>query len=165
MNIRAKLSLFFKQHWFSIALAIGILWLPVPVPEISPIDRYIRIEASTYQFTPEEIQVNPGDRITIEFTSSDVVHGLSIEGYSLELIGEAGRTVRATFIADRPGVFRIRCTVPCGNLHPFMLGKLRVGPNIFLIRSTALGLLVIVIAMKSHPTFSKQPQNTVLWPG
>lgn len=144
----STLKSYITQYWFSILLATGILWLSLPLPEKPPQERHIRIEASAYQFTPEEIHVNAGDRITIELVATDVIHGLSLDGYSLVMRAEPGQTAQATFTADRSGVFRFRCAVPCGNLHPFMIGKLRVGFDTFLIRGVALGLLGIGIALK-----------------
>ncbi|MFN7035945.1 MAG: cupredoxin domain-containing protein [Bellilinea sp.] len=148
---------FIRKNWFSIVLATGIFWLPLPFPEKPPQERHIRIEASAYRFIPEEIFVNAGDQITIELVSTDVIHGLSLDGYSLVMRAEPGQTAKATFTADRSGVFRFRCAVPCGNLHPFMIGKLRVGDDIFLIRGIALGLLGIGVAMRIPSTFSKKP--------
>lgn len=156
------LKSFITQNWFSILLAAGILWLPLPLPEKPSQERHIRIEASAYQFTPEEIHVNTGDRITIELVSTDVIHGLSLDGYSLVMRAEPGQTAQATFTADRSGVFRFRCAVPCGNLHPFMIGKLHVGSDIFLIRGMALGLLGIGVAMRIPSTSFRRPDKGTL---
>jgi len=79
----------------------------------------------------------------------DVVHGLSLDGYDFELKADPGQTVSATFVADKAGVFRFRCSVACGNLHPFMIGKLQIGPNQLIIRGIALLILSIVTAFYS----------------
>jgi hypothetical protein len=52
-------------------------------------------------------------------------------------------------VAEKTGVFRFRCSVACGNLHPFMIGKLQIGPNQLLIRGIALLILSIVAAFYS----------------
>ncbi len=156
------LKSFITQNWFSILLAAGILWLPLPLPEKPPQERHIRIEASAYQFTPEEIHVNTGDRITIELVSTDVIHGLSLDGYSLVMRAEPGQTAQATFTANSSGVLRFRCATHCGNLHPFMIGKLRVGSDIFLIRGVALGLLGIGVAMRISSTSFRRPDKGTL---
>ena len=90
--------------------------------------RTVRVEAKDFAFTPAAIEVNRGDRVTIELASADVVHGFHIEGYGIDLTADPGQTASVSFVADRPGTFRIRCSVPCGQLHPFMAGRLRVGP-------------------------------------
>ena len=109
-------------------------------------DRHIRIEASMFQFTPAEMQINPGDRVTVELVSTDVVHGFSLDGYNFELKADPGQTATGTFVADQAGVFRFRCSVPCGNLHPFMIGKLQVGPNLLVRARDCLGLLGVIAA-------------------
>jgi heme/copper-type cytochrome/quinol oxidase subunit 2 len=137
--------------WASIfsAAALLILFFPVPFASAVPTQRTIRIEASTFQYIPGELQVNPGDQVTIELVSTDVVHGLSLDGYNFNLTAEPGQTVKGTFIANKTGVFRFRCSIPCGNLHPFMIGELKVGPNLLFWRAIALGLLVVGVVLGS----------------
>ncbi len=91
--------------------------------------RVVRVEAGQYRFDPGVVHVRRGDEVTIELVATDVVHGLYLDGYGLTLTAEPGQTARATFVADRPGTFRFRCSVSCGAMHPFMIGKLRVGAN------------------------------------
>ncbi len=130
-------------------LALLTIFVPLPLHTLAPIDRHIRIEASMFQFTPGEIQINPGDRVTIELVSKDVVHGFSLDGYNFDLKADPGQTATGIFVANQAGVFRFRCSVACGNLHPFMIGKLQVGPNLLLIRGIAFGLLAIAAALLS----------------
>jgi heme/copper-type cytochrome/quinol oxidase subunit 2 len=136
-----------KQKVFMMIFLIAALLIaftPLPV-QAQPVERKIRIEAGDYAFSPAVIHANPGDRVTIELVSKDVVHGLSIDGYSdINLQSEPGKTARATFIAERAGTFKIRCSVACGNLHPFMTGKISIGPNLLLYRAVGLALLVLV---------------------
>lgn len=130
-------------------LALTILIAPLPQPSHAPQDRMIRIEASSFQFAPSEIQINPGDRVTVELVSTDVVHGFSLDGYDFNLTADPGQTATGMFTADKAGVFRFRCSVACGNLHPFMIGKLRVGLNLLFLRGIVLGLLSISAAIIS----------------
>ncbi|HEX7432150.1 MAG TPA: hypothetical protein VF326_00710, partial [Anaerolineaceae bacterium] len=62
-----------------------------------------------------------------------------------------------TFVASKAGVFRFRCSMACGNLHPFMIGKLQVGSNLLFVRGIALGLLAVIAAFFS-PQKSPAPQ-------
>jgi heme/copper-type cytochrome/quinol oxidase subunit 2 len=146
---KAAKHLWKQRAWISLfaSFALLILMAPVPLPESVPMDRHIRIEASLFQFTPAELQINPGDRVTVELVSTDVVHGFSLDGYDFELKADPGQTTTGTFVADQAGVFRFRCSVACGNLHPFMIGKLQIGPNLLLVRGMALGLLAILAAL------------------
>ena len=140
-----------RNRWFSIwrwaalaGLALLILFLPLSVNATTPIDRTFYIQASQFVYSPAIIAVNPGDRVTIELLATDVVHGLSIDGYDLETTADPGQTARLTFVADRQGSFRFRCTVTCGNMHPFMIGKLQVGLNDLLWRAGMLAGLALI---------------------
>lgn len=127
-------------------LALSILFVPIPGSAARPVERTFRIQASQFAYNPSVISVNPGDRVTIELSATDVVHGLSIDGYDLETSSDPGQTARLTFVADRQGSFRFRCTVTCGNLHPFMIGKLQVGRNDLFWRGALLAGLMLVAA-------------------
>jgi heme/copper-type cytochrome/quinol oxidase subunit 2 len=126
-----------------IAAALLIALAPLPVLA-APAARTIRVEAENFAFTPGVVRVNPGDQVTIELVSKDVVHGLSIDGYPVNLTAEPGQTARVTFTASRAGSYKLRCSVACGSLHPFMTGKFEVGPNLLLYRALALGLLIFL---------------------
>lgn len=111
---------------------LTLLWLAMgagPAAAEPGERRVLRIEASQYQFDPGVVHVNRGDHVTIELVATDVVHGLYLDGYGLQVSADPGQTARLTFVADRAGTFRIRCSVTCGAMHPFMIGKLRVGHN------------------------------------
>ncbi len=132
-----------------LVFALLILFPPLPIPTARPTARIIRVEASQYQFSPAEITVNPGDRVTIELVSTDVQHGLSLDGYDLNLTAEPGQTATGTFIADRAGIYRFRCAIPCGNMHPFMIGKLQIGPDLLFYRAIGLGIAAVLAAIGS----------------
>ena len=132
-------------RWLILAVLVMVIWL-VPMPSFvgAPTERVFKIQASQFQYLPAELTVNPGDKVTIELTATDVVHGLSMDGYNLETTADPGQTARLTFTADKEGSFRFRCTVTCGNLHPFMIGKLHVGQNMLLWRGMALAVLALL---------------------
>lgn len=125
--------------------AVAIVGLPPTAARSGGVVRSVRVEASAYAFTPATIEVDPGDRVTIELASADVVHGLHIEGYDVSLIADPGQPATVSFVADRPGTYRIRCSVPCGPLHPFMSGRLRVGPPSTFWRAIALAFIAIAV--------------------
>ncbi len=123
-------------------LGLLTLWVPLPAAARSPQDRFIRVEASSFAYEPGVITVQKGARVTLELHSRDVVHGLFIDGYGLETRAAPGESNRLTFIADRSGIFWIRCSVTCGALHPFMLGKLKVIEPGFALRPLALTVVL-----------------------
>jgi heme/copper-type cytochrome/quinol oxidase subunit 2 len=124
-------------------LMVLVVFAPWPALVGAPAERIIRIEARDFAFTPGTIKVNPGERVTIELASGDYVHGLYLEGYELNLIAEPGQPATATFLADRTGTFRLRCSVACGPLHPFMGGRLQVGPPLAFWRALLLAVLAV----------------------
>ena len=70
-----------KTTWgwaLAAVLAALIFFLPLPGWGPAPGQRHVRIEASMFQFSPAEISLNPGDQVTVELVSTDVVHGLSL---------------------------------------------------------------------------------------
>ncbi len=121
-----------------------VAFVPLPVQPIAPQARTFRIDARQYAYSPSELTVNPGDTVTIQLVSTDVVHGLYIDGYGLSVEADPGQTATLTFVADKPGSFRFRCNVTCGAMHPFMIGKLTVGSNDWLYRSIGLAILGMV---------------------
>ena len=123
------------------ALVLLILIVPVPAFSATPADRHIKINASSFVYDPGVIRVNPGDRVTLELSSMDVTHGIAIDGYNLQVTAEPGQSQSLTFIADQQGTYRLRCSVTCGALHPFMIGKLHVGPNTLLLKSILIATL------------------------
>lgn len=120
-----------------------ILLVKLPAPNAPPTQRTFRILASQFAYSPSVIQVNPGDQVTIELVSTDVVHGLFMDGYGISVQADPGQTARLTFTASQPGSFRFRCNVTCGAMHPFMIGKLQVGQNTWMWRFTALMFLAV----------------------
>jgi heme/copper-type cytochrome/quinol oxidase subunit 2 len=127
-----------------VAAALLVMLAPLPPGGTTPADRHFTIEASQFSFEPGTLVVNPGDRVTLELRSTDVVHGLYLDGYDVSVSADPGRPATLSFVADRAGSFRFRCSVPCGDIHPFMIGRLRVGPNVLLLRG--LGLVLVVAA-------------------
>jgi heme/copper-type cytochrome/quinol oxidase subunit 2 len=132
----------FSWRWFILAAAgLAIAFVPIPARSAPAQQRVFRVEAHSFAYQPAVLRANPHDRVTIELVSTDVVHGIYLDGYELEVIADPGQTATLSFVADRPGTFRFRCSVTCGALHPFMIGKLQVGRNTLLWRSAGLALL------------------------
>ncbi len=136
-----RISLAKNKFWqcaIFLALALVVLFVPFPVSASTPSVRTFQVDASRFAYNPAVLKVNPGDQVTINLVATDVVHGISIDGYNLETTADPGQTASLTFVADREGSFRFHCTVTCGNLHPFMTGKLEVGSNLIFWRAFAL---------------------------
>jgi heme/copper-type cytochrome/quinol oxidase subunit 2 len=125
-----------------VASILAAAFAPLPVKAAPSAARTVRIEARSFEFSPPVIHVQQGERVNIELVAADVVHGLYIDGYGYEIVADPGQTATLTFIADKAGSFRLRCSVTCGALHPFMIGKLNVGVNTLFYRAVVLSVLV-----------------------
>ena len=140
-----------KTQWLAsgvtLALVLVALLAPLPVTGAAPQERHITISARCFAFEPGTARVNRGATLIGNLESTDVVHGLYVDGYGLAAQAETGRPGQLTFVANRSGAFRFRCNVACGNLHPFMIGKLVVGPNLTWLRAIAATVITAVGAM------------------
>lgn len=137
-----------RLPWLLLLAFTGVLIAIVPLPVNTAVatTRHIHITAGQFGFTPSVIRVNPGDHVTLELASADVVHGLYLDEFGVSVTAEPGQPVAVTFVADHTGTFRFRCSVACGALHPFMMGKLQVGTNWLYWRALALAIVVVLFA-------------------
>jgi heme/copper-type cytochrome/quinol oxidase subunit 2 len=115
--------------------------IPLPAAGAAPQTRTVAVRARQFAYEPGVIRVNRGDTLTVELESMDATHGLFIDGYGVNIDAEPGRSGQATFVADRPGSFKLRCSVSCGALHPFMIGEMVVEPNLPFTRALLLTLV------------------------
>jgi heme/copper-type cytochrome/quinol oxidase subunit 2 len=140
--------------------AAAVAFAPGPAAE-PPVERTLRLEARSYEYTPSRLTVNRGDVVTLELVAYDVVHGVHIEDYDVDLRADPGQTARTTFVADRAGTFSLRCSVTCGPLHPFMIGRLQVRPTDTALRAAGLALLA---AAAGALTFRPRPVSAATRP-
>ena len=118
-----------------IPLILYILILLLIIPSVNPnltfasTEQVIYVELSQFKFEPSRIVVNKGDTIVFKLKSSDVAHGFYIDGYDVNLVVTPGELVTVTIVANQIGKFKIRCSVTCGPLHPFMVGDFIVTEN------------------------------------
>ncbi len=91
----------------------------------------IHVEVERFEFIPQRIQVQQGERVRLVFTSRDTRHGVAIAEYGIyeDEIPPRGKGEAAVeFTADRPGTFTYRCAHLCGAGHAMMRGLLVVEP-------------------------------------
>jgi len=137
-----------------VALALVIAFAPLPAGA-APAERHVRLEARSFDYSPNVIRVNRGDRVVLTLEAVDVVHGFYLDGHDVQVEAEPGLPAQVSFVAGQPGKFRFRCSVSCGPLHPFMIGELIVEPNPFW---RALGLALV--ATLGTLTFASEVRRT-----
>jgi nitrous-oxide reductase len=83
--------------------------------------------------TPEVFEVEEGETVSLHLTNleraEDETHGFAIYNENVQLSIEPGKTVTATFKADKPGVYPYYCTEFCSALHLEMQGYMLVRPK------------------------------------
>ena len=133
----------------TLLLVAAALLAPLPLRHAAAQERHIRVSAHSFAYDPGTVYANAGDTVVIDLESTDAVHGLYVDGYGVSAQAEPGRPAELRFVADRSGAFRMRCNVACGSLHPFMIGKLVVGPNLPWLRAVAATLIVFAGAAEA----------------
>jgi heme/copper-type cytochrome/quinol oxidase subunit 2 len=89
--------------------------------------RVIEISAFQFDFAPELIIVNKGEKVKLIVTAEDVPHGFEIEGfdipgYDINTKIRLGMPLELEFVADEKGVWEFICTIFCGFGHSDMTG-------------------------------------------
>lgn len=86
------------------------------------------MEAPSWVFDPDTVTVSAGDtvRLIIHVPDNDVPHGIGINEFSVNKRLDPGKTETVEFVADLRGTFTYYCSVPCGEGHSRMVGKLIV---------------------------------------
>lgn len=105
-----------------------IIVLPEPEPEPEPAGevKEFTLTAKQWSFSPSTITVNKGDTVKLSITSTDVIHGLAINEFNVNVRLPVGETKIVEFVADKTGTFSFYCSVRCGSGHSGMRGQLIV---------------------------------------
>ncbi len=104
--------------------------------------RTIEVTARRFSYSPDVIALSKGETVIIKLISEDVSHGFFLDGYDIMINVNPGETKSAMLNADTTGRFAFRCSVTCGEFHPYMVGYLVVEPNIRLYAYLGLAILL-----------------------
>ena len=84
------------------------------------------IIARIFSFTPSQMVVPTGTKVTFFATSPDVVHGFFIAGTDVNMLVVPGWVSSATHTFRKPGTYLLLCNEYCGSGHHFMYGTIVV---------------------------------------
>ena len=151
---------------------------PTRLASPRPQERTFTVTAHKYAYEPSVLRVNRGDTVHIRLVAKDVTHGFYVEGYDLDAKARPDdpdfwvrhpskgkdyeQVQEISFVANRSGKFRYRCSMTCGYMHPFMQGELVVSPNslfstsVGLSMGLAMGLLLMFRRSDAGQTQPKQ---------
>ncbi|HZO94185.1 MAG TPA: cytochrome c oxidase subunit II [Candidatus Baltobacteraceae bacterium] len=110
---------------------------PTKVSSTPPFDRpgVRRVAARAYEayyvarifsFTPSEIRVPAGSRVTFYVTSADVEHGFSIPETGVNTMVTPGWVSSVSHTFSKPGTYLLICNEYCGAGHQMMAAKVEV---------------------------------------
>ncbi|WP_319370685.1 cupredoxin domain-containing protein [uncultured Ilyobacter sp.] len=96
------------------------------IGEVSDGVRMIDVETYQFGFEPNYIVVNAGEKVKLNFTTRDVVHGFMVEEMNIDVSINPGEISTIEFTPEKSGIYKFRCSVPCGSGHRAMIGYLIV---------------------------------------
>ena len=114
--------------------------------------RTVEVHARQFEYDPSVITVKEGETVVIKLISDDVTHGFFLDAYGTTVAVSPGETRVVGFRATKTGRFSFRCSVTCGDFHPYMVGHLKVLPNTRFYAGLLVVGLLGVISVASHRT-------------
>jgi cytochrome c oxidase subunit 2 len=96
--------------------------------ELAPGRYEVYVLAKIWSFTPNEITVPVGSKVTFYVTSVDVQHGFKILDTNISMQIVPGQVSKLTHTFDKAGEYKFICTEYCGAAHAAMFGKVIVTP-------------------------------------
>ena len=87
--------------------------------------RRVEVDATSFEFDPDEITVTAGEDIAIVLTAEDVLHDLTIDELDAHVAADKGETAEGGLRADEPGRYTYYCSVS-GHEASGMKGTLTV---------------------------------------
>lgn len=82
----------------------------------------IMITAENFEFSPTEVQAKVGDTVRFTLTNDSGLHGVALDEFGMDL--KEGETFE--IVVTEAGEFQFYCSIPCGQGHDNMSGKLVV---------------------------------------
>lgn len=82
--------------------------------------------AQAFTFTPGNVEIPKGAKVTFLVTSPDVVHGFQLTGTPVNMMIVPGHINSLTYTFEETGEFLILCNEYCGTGHHMMSTKIKV---------------------------------------
>lgn len=91
------------------------------VPVVSAVAEgvFFEIKADKPSFTPSEITLKKGQKVTLKFTSLDVDHSVDLSEFGIkkEVLIPEKQSVTVEFTPDKTGAYSVPCKKFCGWRH------------------------------------------------
>jgi cytochrome c oxidase subunit II len=90
---------------------------------VTPGARRIEVDATSFEFDPDEITVTAGEDVAIVLSSDDLLHDFTIDDIDVHVAADRGETAEGGLRADVAGEYTYYCTV-AGHREAGMEGTL-----------------------------------------
>lgn len=87
--------------------------------------RRIEVNATSFAFDPDEIEITAGEDVAIVLSSEDILHDFTVDGLDVHVAADRGETAEGGLRADEPGEYTYYCTI-AGHRDAGMAGTLIV---------------------------------------
>lgn len=104
------------RKWSSIALATAALLAAAPRARAGEA-RVVDIAAKRFEFSPREVVLKRGEKVTLRLRSGDVTHGFYQKALGIDATIEPGRTTEVTLTPEKAGRYLTICDHFCGSGH------------------------------------------------
>jgi cytochrome c oxidase subunit 2 len=94
--------------------------------EVDDKARIIKIEARKFVYTPNEIRIRKGEKVVLQLTALDFVHGFSLPDFKIRTDIPPGKVTTVALNPTEAGRFTFLCDNFCGNGHEEMNGVIIV---------------------------------------
>jgi cytochrome c oxidase subunit 2 len=78
---------------------------------VAPGARRIEVDATSFEFDPDEITVTAGEDVAIVLSSDDLLHDFTIDDIDVHVTADRGETAEGGLRADEPGEYTYYCTI------------------------------------------------------
>ncbi|HTV81749.1 MAG TPA: cupredoxin domain-containing protein [Acidobacteriaceae bacterium] len=93
-----------------------------------PPNLVIHMLMKKWAIQPDRVVVPQGAKVELIIITADVEHGIGVPGLAINEPVQPGRTTVVRFLARKPGVYPLHCSVYCGRGHDRMTGEIVITP-------------------------------------
>lgn len=94
-----------------------------------PPDQVLQIVMKKWEIVPNRVEIPQGSRVELVVSSTDVEHGIAVPGLGIREPVQPEKPAVIRFLAQRPGVYPMRCSILCGRGHDRMTGEIVITPS------------------------------------
>jgi len=106
--------------------SLGLAGAYVAAQSAEPKEKFIKITAKRFNYTPGEVKLKKGVPVILEFRTQDVFMGFNLPDFGVRADIVPGKVTRLRLVPDKTGTFVFLCDVFCGSGHEEMNGKITV---------------------------------------